>query len=161
MRKSSTTWIAALNSSELKIFKYKGPNEDLELLEDIKFEKPHKLSQDLVSSKQGRVFHSADQSRSAMERPTDPHEQAKLEALQKSVQYLEEKANAFDRLILAAAPEILGNLRNLWSNCLKAKQVDELSKDLTHLHIKDMPSHLEDVLNIKKHSFQPHFTARR
>lgn len=161
MTQPSKIWIAACNGSELKIFKYKGPNQDLEILHDLTFQEPHELSQNLVSSKRGRVFHSADGSRSAMERPADPHEKAKREALQKSVRFLDKKTKEFDRLILAAPPEDLGELRKILPDSLIQKEIVELSKDITHLSIKELPSHLKDVINIHEHKFQTHFTARR
>lgn len=157
----SKIWVSAFNGSELRLLKYKGPNQDLELLEDLKFEKPHQLSQDLISSKRGRIFLSASKNRSAMERTIDPHEKAKLEALQASIQYLEKYADAFDRLVLAAPPRILGELRKILPESIKRKEIVELHKDITHLHVKEMPSHLKEVLNIHKHTFQPPQTVHK
>ncbi|NCP76436.1 host attachment protein [Shewanella vesiculosa] len=161
MRKIPKIWIAAFNGSELRILNYRGPNEDLEVLNDFTFEEPHKLSQNLTSTKRGRVFHIADKNRSAMERPTDPHKKAKARALNKSIAYLESKINQFDRLIVAAPPEALGELRKEFSQSLASKTTEEVPKDLTHLHIKEMPLHLENALNIHKHTFQPLFVGKK
>ena len=72
--KSNSLWILVADGARARLFCYHGPNEILQLVENGEFSHINKPSRELVSTKRGRVFHSADSSRSAMERPTDPHE---------------------------------------------------------------------------------------
>ena len=52
----------------------------------------------------------------------------------------------FDRLVLVAAPEMLGLLRERLSTPLQEVLRADLPKDLTHVTLDDLPKHLEDVM---------------
>ena len=55
------------------------------------------------------------------------------------------KSNAFDQLILIAAPNVLGKLRKSLSGSLSDCVVGEIAKDLTNLNVKDLGGHLGDI----------------
>ena len=56
--------------------------------------------------------------------------------------------NAFDRMIIFAAPSMLGELRSSLSSHIMNKVVEQVPKDLTHIPNKDLPKHLENVLAV-------------
>lgn len=142
------TWILVADGAKAKAYHYHGPNTPLEKIES--FSHINKLSQDLVSTKRGRMPDPGKGQRSAMERPTDPHEHEKYVFAKELCDWLEEKVLDFDRLILAASPNVLGDMRQILSGNVKAKISDELNKDLTNVPEPDLPKHLQDVLNIKE-----------
>ena len=52
----------------------------------------------------------------------------------------------FDELVVVAPPKMLGDLRNDLSALSKAKITAEDGKDLTHIPIRDLPTHLDVAL---------------
>ena len=52
----------------------------------------------------------------------------------------------FDRLIISAGPSMLGKLRAAIPTRVKGMVTAEVDKDLTHIKIRDLPSHLQDVI---------------
>lgn len=64
------------------------------------------------------------------------------------VAYLEDalREGAFDRLVLAAAPPMLGVLRQKLSEPLQTVLLADLSKDLNHVTLDALPAHLADVM---------------
>ena len=55
-------------------------------------------------------------------------------------------ANAFDRLVLVAPPQTLGELRIALKKRTSARITAELAKNLTNVPIHDLPGHLDGVL---------------
>ncbi|MCM2561401.1 host attachment family protein [Lutimaribacter sp. EGI FJ00015] len=58
------------------------------------------------------------------------------------------QANGYDRLVVAAAPKMLGALRDDMPAPLKSALHADLDKDLTKTELADLPSHLQDVLAV-------------
>jgi len=52
----------------------------------------------------------------------------------------------YDRLLIAAAPKMLGALRDQIPDGLAAKLVGELDKDLLHTPVADLPAHFYDMV---------------
>ena len=57
-------------------------------------------------------------------------------------------ANGYDRLIVAAAPKMLGALRDDMPDALKSVVRAELDKDLVKTPLLELPDHLDDVLAV-------------
>jgi protein required for attachment to host cells len=53
---------------------------------------------------------------------------------------------AFDRLILVAAPHMLGELRSALKGAVKDSLLVEIDKDLTKANLQDLPDLLADVI---------------
>ena len=58
------------------------------------------------------------------------------------------KKGDYDRLILIAPAAMLGHLRQALTPALREVLYADISKDLTHLPLDELPSHLEDVLAV-------------
>ena len=54
----------------------------------------------------------------------------------------------FDRLIVSAGPSMLGKLRAAIPQGVKDKVTAEVDKDLTHIKVEDLASHLQDVIAV-------------
>lgn len=57
-------------------------------------------------------------------------------------------AEGYDRLVVAAAPKMLGALRDDMPEALKSVLRADLDKDLIKLPLADLPAHLDDVLAV-------------
>ncbi|UWQ35654.1 host attachment protein (plasmid) [Leisingera sp. M527] len=79
---------------------------------------------------------------------SDPKETAEAVFARLIVKDLEKKhaAEAFDQLILTAAPHMLGQLRAALPDALKSKVIGEADKDLTHAGLDDIAGHLKDII---------------
>lgn len=63
--------------------------------------------------------------------------------------------DAFDRLVLVAAPRMLGELRKNIPESLHGKIVSEISKDMANLSIQEIKRHLSNVVYFKDRDFTP------
>ena len=63
-------------------------------------------------------------------------------------QYLDDalRGNEYDRLVLVAAPAMLGLLRQKIPAAVQKAVLAELDKDLTHITLDHLPAHLGDVM---------------
>ena len=146
----NNTLILIADGAKAVIYKYNGPNNKLAPIKGGKLSHVNELSQDLVTTKRGRMPDNGAGQCSALERPTDPHEHEKHVFAKEIADFVNGKEPSFDRLIIAAAPKVLGDLRQLLSTNVKNKVSAELDKDLTHIPLIELPEHLQDVLNINK-----------
>lgn len=140
------TWILIADGAQAKCYHYQGANRPLEKIES--FSHINAPSRDLVTTKRGRMPDPGKGQRSAIERPTDPHEYEKHVFAKKLAIWLDAKQQNFERLIIAASPNLLGNLRQNLSDGVAQKISGQLDKDLTNIPEPDLPKHLQSVLNI-------------
>lgn len=141
-----TTWALIADACKANIFQYQGPNNPLKLIHSM--EHKNKLTRDLVSSERGRTSGPGNGQRAAMEPTTDPHEHEKAVFARELSQYLEKHVEGIDRLVVAAAPKFLGELRLKISKRVNARIDGVLDKDLTNIPENELPKHLSAVLNI-------------
>lgn len=141
-----TTWALIADAARANIFQYQGPNSPLKLIHSLEHE--NKPTQELVSTERGRMSDGGSGQRSAMEHSTDPHEHEKEVFARELSQYLDRNINGVDRLVVAAAPKFLGELRQKISGRVRDKIDGVLDKDLTKIPEKELPKHLSAVLNI-------------
>lgn len=85
-----------------------------------------------------------------MEPTSDAHRLAKQAFAKEVAGFLERQAQKkkFDRLIILAPPQALGDLRVALSDPVRALVTAELAKDLTPLPNEDLAKHLSDVLAV-------------
>ncbi len=117
-------------------------------VEGLVFQGDHSATHELMSDRQGRSFSPAGSGRSALEPQTDPHRQQKTrfaihlaDMLAKQLQ-----AGAYHRLIIAAAPVTLGDLRSAISDKVRATVVAEFDHDLTKIPNHEIAGHLKPIL---------------
>lgn len=148
--KPTITWILLADGAQAKVFKHAGPGTGLTPISDLLFEEEPKKASEIMADKPGRSFSSNGDGRSAMEYSSDPVKVREARFVQSVVEALEARRQKgdFGRLIIAAAPTALGDLRSAMSDQLKATVVAELNKDLTNLPTSDLTKHFEDVLPV-------------
>ena len=96
----------------------------------------------------GRSFQSAGAKRHAMTREVDPKKQASLAFARQVANRLEEARvqGKVDRLILVAAPEFLGLLRDHMSSELRRMIEEELSLDVAQMTAQEIRARLPETL---------------
>jgi protein required for attachment to host cells len=117
-------------------------------VEGLVFHGDHSATHDLVTDRQGRSFSSTGAGRSAIEAKTDPHRDQKTKFAFHLAEVLSEqlKAGAYQRLIIAAPPATLGDLRSAISDEVRRTIVAEVGHDLTKVPNHEIGSHLKLAL---------------
>ncbi len=148
--KAIVTWILIANGAQAKVFENKGPGKGLGLVEGMSFEEEPKQAKDIMADRQGRSFSSAGHGRSAMAYPSDPVELREARFVKGVAEKLDRhlQGGAFNRLIIAAAPNALGDLRAALTPRLKEAVTAELPKDFTNLPTPQVEKHLADLLAV-------------
>ncbi|KQV38211.1 host attachment protein [Rhizobium sp. Root268] len=144
-----TTWILAADGNQARLLK--GVNflkDEPQNPEQEIFQLQTKRVQDIMADKPGRSHSSNGQGRSAMEYSSDPvrEEQQKFtaEIAGKIDAYAQQ--GAFDRLVLCAAPQTLGDLRSMLSNATRERTTVEISKDYARLPTDKLISSVRSVM---------------
>lgn len=147
MRKT-TTLIVIANGSKAKFFYNEGLNKGLLARPELNLEEQTLHASDIQADKPGRSFNRGDTGRHAMEYSSDPQD-VKMQLFAKKVVARIEEAvqdSKYDRIVIAASPHMLADLRKAVPPSLHAKVLAEIDKDLTQIHETDLPSHFSEVL---------------
>ncbi|MFC3703297.1 host attachment protein [Devosia honganensis] len=149
MRKT-VTWILIANGTQARMLEHSGPGKGLAQVKGLEWSIPSLQSQDIDSDRPGRGFSPSGGRRSAMEPKTDPAERREAEFVRSLASAIEAKAKAgaYDRLVIAAAPIALGNLRKALSEHVKKTIVAELDKDLTNVPTPQLDKHLDGIIAV-------------
>ena len=148
--KAKTTWILIADGAQAKVFEHTGPGKGLRALEDLQFEQEPLQAQEIMADRPGRSFASAGSARSAMEYSSDPVAVRERRFVEKVAEELDKhlRKGEFERLIVAAAPTALGDIRPAFSKALKAAIVAELPKDLTNIPTPKLEAHFTELLAV-------------
>lgn len=144
-----STWGLALNGARARIVRnLEDRHDERGIPEELAVEvKPHHL-RDVMSDKPGRSFSSGSSARSAMEYASDPVEEEKRafcdEVLELIGAHL--KAKDFDRLVVAASPDMMGLLRDSRDRAVADATVREATKDLTHENAKRLRHLMQEMV---------------
>ncbi|MNL27888.1 Protein required for attachment to host cell [compost metagenome] len=132
------------------MLEHSGPGKGLATVKGLDWSIPPLQTQDINADRPGRSFSSVGPGRSAMEPKTDPADHREAEFVRSVAGILDEKAKsgAFDRLVIAAAPIALGNLRKAMSEHVKKTVVAELNKDLTNVPTPQLDRHLDGIIAV-------------
>jgi protein required for attachment to host cells len=114
----------------------------------VAFDSPtaHQRTRDMVSDRPGRVFESANVTRHAVVARSDPHEKAKHDFLVEVARLVDQhdQAGDFDRLVIAAPPHALHDLREALGTAAAAKVTGSLHKDLVKTPDGALAGHLAE-----------------
>jgi protein required for attachment to host cells len=148
--KAKTTWILIADGAQAKVFEHLGPGSGLRVVEGMQFEQKALQAREIMADRPGRSFASSGSARSAMEYSSDPVAVRERRFVENVAEELDKhlQTGAFDRLIVAAAPTALGDLRPAFSKGVRETIVAELPKDLTNIPTAKLDSHFADVLVI-------------
>jgi len=143
-----TTWILIADGAKARVLEQDRHSRTFKPAFEQEYFGSTARSKEIASDRPGRTFDSGGQGRHAKEPSTDPQRHAEYAFARDLSHRLEEAANTrrFDRLVIAAAPRTLGDLRELLPPAVKAKVVDEIDKDLTNVPLADLGKHLDEHL---------------
>lgn len=146
-----TTWILVADGQRAKVYCNTGPGKDLTAEPGLEFARSGPRSHDMTSDKPGRMKASAGASGSSGMTPrVDPHDAAERAFAGRLAEMLDHAAarKRFDRLILAAAPAMLGHLRDALAAPTRKLIGGEIPKDLTKIASAKLAAHFSDYLAI-------------
>lgn len=149
--KPTVTWVLIADGAQARILEYSGPSKGLVQVEGLKFEDAHLKNREIMADRPGRAFSSAGYGRSAMEQRTDPVDHRESEFLRSVAELLNQKCleGAFRRLVIAAGPQALGDLRRFLTSGTKEKVTAEIPKNLTTVPILQLGKHFEGALELQ------------
>ena len=148
--KKTVTWILIADGTQARVLENTGPGKGLRQVDGLDFAIDPLMAQDIVTDKPGRGQSSAGGGRSAMEPRTDPVEHREMVFVKSLAQMLDRKQQEgeFDRLVIAAAPIALGEIRRAISPAVKKTILAELDKDLTNLPTPSIDRHLDGIIAV-------------
>lgn len=148
--KAKVTWILIANGANARVLEHDGPGKGLSAVAGLKFGQEPLKSQEIVTDRPGRSFSSVGSGRSAYQPPTDPVDYREQRFVESVVEQLDEhlRNGAFDRLIIAADPTSLGNIRGKLSKQVQDTIVAELPKDLTNTPTPKLAAHFDGILAV-------------
>lgn len=143
------TWVVVADGARARVLTGGGKGARLRPAMDHEFIGSNIPSREIDADRPGRSFDSAGEGRHAMEPPTDPRRKRKADFARSIALFLEAEAKrgAFDRLIIAAPPQALGDLRAELSDAVRAKIVHEINKDLVEAPADELTERLSQVLS--------------
>jgi protein required for attachment to host cells len=147
--KPKTTLIAVADGSQARFYLHQRPGEAIRAapFPAMAIENPKTSEQG--TDKPGRTFNSVGPKRAAMEN-VDWHQQAEDRFARDVASRVEQILNREPgwRLVLVAAPETLGELRQALSPQIRQRLLGELAKDFAKEPDKRLNQALEDLLPV-------------
>lgn len=146
--KKTVTWVLIADGAQARVLENTGPGKGLKQVEGLDWAIDPLQAQDIVSDKPGRSHSSVGSGRSAMEPKTDPVSHRETEFVKSVAATLDrqQQKGAFDRLVIAAAPFALGDIRKAITPNVKKTIVAELNKDLTNLPTAQLDQHFASII---------------
>lgn len=149
--KPTKTWVVIADGDQAKIFEHDGPGKGLHIVDGLKLEQAHLKSGDIMADRPGRASNpSSPGSRAAVDYRTDPAQERERRFVEHLADLLDQKHSegAFERLVIAAAPTALGDLRPALSDAVRKTILAELPKDLTNIPTIKLAEHLDGVIAV-------------
>jgi protein required for attachment to host cells len=149
--KPTRTWIVIADGDQAKIFENDGPGKGLHAVKDLKLEQERLKAQDIMADKPGRAGNTQGPgSRSGIAYHTDPVDAREQRFVERLAEVLDQKhtEGAFERLVIAAAPAALGDLRPALSDGVKETILAELPKDLTNIPTAKLGEHFDGLIAV-------------
>lgn len=142
--KKITTWIAIADAKIMRVVANDGPGKGLY---PVSGQTLHAPAVTALSDEPGMTQSSAGPNRGAVAEP-DLKGQAEAVFAKQIVSALDvaRRNDAFDRLVIVAAPHLLGVLRPHLGAELRASLLAEVDKDLTPMPIDALPPYLSDIM---------------
>jgi protein required for attachment to host cells len=143
------TYILVADGARARILLSEGRAKPLTEVPGSDLRQDLKPDHELSAERPGRVHESANVSRHAIERD-DLHRREKERFAQGLAGGLDKRLadGEYDRLVIAAAPETLGVIRQALSDRVRAVVLGEVAKDLTKIPNPQLRLHLGDNLRI-------------
>jgi protein required for attachment to host cells len=138
--KVEKTWVLVADAGHARVLEQAGRKGDLTLVEGLDLKHPIAKSSDMVCDSLPRTFDSVGPGRHAITPKSDPHRSEKKAFAKELAQALDAGIgkNAYDRLIIIAPPQMLGDLRPHLSDAVRSRLEQELLLDLADAPIPEI-----------------------
>lgn len=145
--KKTVTWVLIADGAQARVLENTGPGKGLKQVDGLDWSIEPLQAQDIVTDRPGSKGGGGGQSRGGMEPRTDPVEHRETNFVKSVAATLDrhQQNGDFDRLVIAAAPIALGNLRKSISPAVQKTVLAELNKDLTNTPTAQLDKHLEGI----------------
>lgn len=141
--KHTRTWVLIADATRARVLETTTGTSGMKPVPGLAFETDIPPAHELVDDRQPRSMESVGHARHAITQGIDPRRKEKRRFVDHLAAEIEQRAGDFDRLVIVAAPQALGDLRKALSEAVKAKVTSEVAKDLTKTPDHELPSHLE------------------
>ncbi len=147
----SKVWILVANQAEGQIYSATRIPGTLMLTDTLTNEEGAAHSRDLVSDAPGRVHDRMGSARHSMEPDTGVKEESRRRFVKQMVERLESAhlRGEFDRLVLLAAPAVLGVIRKTLTSNLTKAVIKEIPKDVIGQDLDKIQSQLRRSFELK------------
>ena len=147
----NTIWILVANQAEAQIYSAGQIKGNLVLVDTLTHEEGMAHARDLISDAPGRVHDRMGSARHSMEPDTGVKEESRRRFVKKIVELLE-SANFrgdYDRLVLLAAPAMLGVIRKTLTSKLTKAVIKEIPKDVIGQDLGKIQAQLRRSFELK------------
>jgi len=147
-----TFWVVVADAGRALVLGKNDGSGSVKLLHELENPAGRLHTSELVSDQRGRVEKRGGGSQSAMDAPTDPHEQAAVEFAVEVCRLVDGSADqhAFDSLILIAPGHFLGLLNARLGQVARKRLVMSETKDLIRASLPDLQQHVSEL--VRRHS---------
>lgn len=144
--KPVVTWVVLANSRLAHAVIHRGPGKGFVAKEGLEWSAPDAID---FADKSGTARSSSTSATVTFGR-SDPNDIAHATFAKDIAHRLDElhRKGAFDRLIVSAAPNMLGEIRKALDKTALAGAYKDISKDLTHISVQDLGPHLEHMIAV-------------
>ena len=148
--KKKITWILVADGARARVLRSEGWGSGLEPALDKEFVGDRRRTREIGAERPGRTRLSGTGQPTAMEPKADWHRFEKAQFAKSLAQTLDKAAlaNRFDRLVLCAPPQALGDLRAALGKQARERIVAEVNKDLTPLALGEIEKRMEKVVPV-------------
>jgi len=146
---TATTWILAADGNQARLLKgvnllkngQQNPEQEV-------FRWEPKKAQDIMADRPGRGHASAGYGSSAMEYSSDPVREEQQKFTAEVAGRIDDYAagGAFDRLVVCAAPQTLGDLRSKLSDRTRTLTMAEIDKNFSNLPTEKLISSVRSIM---------------
>lgn len=143
-----TTWIVVADNAGARLFAHEGPGTGLKPINELSHPAGRLHDRDIGSDRPGRSFDRMGSGRHAMDPRQTPREHENELFTRDIAKVLTEgrHQHRYQKLVLVAAPKVLGSLRAQLDDATSEAVMASLDKDLTDVSASELPRHLAPLL---------------
>lgn len=141
------TWYLIADAAHARVLVSSANNGPLLVVPEFSLAASLPRSSAVGFDRPGRTHESVGSTRHALQPKSDPHRRMKRDFAKLIADKLDAAAaiHAFDRLVVAAPPTMLGDLRQEFSQHVTERVIAEVAKDLAKLPDHALMAHFADV----------------
>jgi protein required for attachment to host cells len=146
---SERTWVLVADGSRARILqKDEGNRKQLRTIEGKTFSHELPKTSEVVRDRLPRTFESVGETRHAVATEVDPHREEKRKFAGELADALDAELvkKSFDRLVVVAPAQMLGDLRSALSPAVRERTTADVVLDLTKVPDIEIASHLNNLI---------------